>query len=189
MARRRQLRLLMARVLRYRNVILGVVALAAVLAAGYFLYTATSRAQAKDVQPISFSHRVMVQKGIPCLYCHADARRSPAAGMPSVQKCMGCHLVIARSNPEVKKLAEYWQKGEPVPWVRINQLPRFVYFSHQAHLSAGLTWKSCSRLSRWTWDGASIVTSSSHRRRGSRTVSLAISRSAACLTRSIGEDS
>jgi hypothetical protein len=133
----------MARVLRYRNVILGLVALAAVLAAGYFLFTATSRAQAKDVQPISFSHRVMVQKGIPCLYCHADARRSPAAGMPSVQKCMGCHLVIARSNPEVKKLTEYWQKGEPVPWVRINQLPRFVYFSHQAHLSAGLNCERC----------------------------------------------
>jgi Cytochrome c7 and related cytochrome c len=132
-----------ARLLRYRRAILGLVALAAVAAAAYFLFTATSRAQAKDVQPIAFSHRVMVQKGIPCLYCHADARRSSSAGMPSVEKCMGCHLVISRANPGVRALTDYWERGEPIPWVRINQLPRFVYFTHQAHLAAGLNCERC----------------------------------------------
>jgi hypothetical protein len=133
----------MARVLQYRNVILGSIALAIVAAAAYFLFSATSRAQAKDLQPIAFSHRVMVQQGIPCLYCHADARRSPSAGMPSVQKCMGCHLVIARSNPEVRKLIQYGENGQPIPWVRVLQLPRFVYFSHEAHLAAGLNCEGC----------------------------------------------
>jgi c(7)-type cytochrome triheme protein len=78
----------------------------------------------------------MVQKGITCLFCHADATRSSVAGMPSVQKCMGCHIVIARDDPEVIKLAAYWQRQEPIPWVRVNQLPRYVYFSHQAHVAA-----------------------------------------------------
>jgi cytochrome c553 len=100
-------------------------------------------AQAAPEQPIAFNHEIMVQLGIQCLFCHSDATRSPVAGMPSVQLCMGCHSTIATSAPEIQKLAGYWERQEPIPWTRVHRLPRFVYFSHQAHMAAGLNCERC----------------------------------------------
>src|SRR6266849_3859027 len=57
-------------------------------------------------QPILFSH--VAHAGsfqISCQYCHADARRSEYAGLPSVERCMGCHRIIgAQDNPEIATL-------------------------------------------------------------------------------------
>jgi len=94
-------------------------------------------AQAASGQPIAFNHQIMVQLGIQCLFCHTEARRSLAAGMPSVEKCMGCHRVIATNAPEIQKVAGYWNREQAIPWARVNVLPRFVYFSHQVHINAG----------------------------------------------------
>lgn len=99
---------------------------------------------ASSGEPFTFNHEVMVQEGIQCLYCHADARRSPSAGMPSMQKCMGCHKVIATDNPDVQTLTDYWDRQEPISWQRHIRLPRFVYFSHQVHVvAAGLNCERC----------------------------------------------
>ena len=95
-------------------------------------------------QPIQFPHNVHVQTyKIDCQYCHADARRSEFAGLPSVTRCMGCHKITAADRPEIKKLAEYLAKGQPIPWERINHMPEFVYFPHKAHLRAGLRCQTC----------------------------------------------
>ena len=88
-------------------------------------------------QPIAFNHQIMVQAGMTCEFCHSGVERSPAAGMPSVEKCMGCHKVIDPKNAEILKVADYWNRKVPIPWVRVNVLPRFVYFSHQVHVVAG----------------------------------------------------
>ena len=97
------------------------------------------------VQPIFFSH--VVHAGsfqIACQYCHANARRGPAAGVPSVERCMGCHKIIAaQGNPEVQKLHGYWERQEPIPWVRIFKLPEFVQFPHKPHVQAGLQCQTC----------------------------------------------
>jgi hypothetical protein len=111
-------------------------AILVVLIAAYFLFAPKTQAASQE-QPIAFNHQVMVQLGIDCVFCHTEARRSPAAGMPSVELCMGCHKIIGTSSPEIQKLTGYWQRQEPVPWVRVNKLPRFVYFSHQVHVVAG----------------------------------------------------
>jgi Cytochrome c7 and related cytochrome c len=118
-----------------------VIVIMIMLAAAFFLLS--SQAHAAPEQPIAFNHEVMVQTGIPCLFCHTDAIRSPVAGMPSVEKCMGCHKIIVTNSPEIKKLAGYWKRQEPIPWVRVNQLPRFVYFSHRPHIAAGLNCERC----------------------------------------------
>lgn len=39
-------------------------------------------------------------------------------------------------NPGVRVLQRYWDAGKPVPWVRVNTLPRFVHFNHEAHAMA-----------------------------------------------------
>jgi hypothetical protein len=86
----------------------------------------------------------MVQAGVPCLYCHSEAAKPPVAGMPSVAQCMGCHKVIKADSPEIKKVAGYWERQEPIPWVRVNRLPRFVYFSQQVHtVVAALNCERC----------------------------------------------
>lgn len=95
-------------------------------------------------QPIAFSHKLHAgDKQIPCQYCHAYARRGPVAGVPSVERCLGCHAYIATKHPEIKKLAVYWERKQPIPWIRIHNLPDFVYFSHKRHIRAGLECQMC----------------------------------------------
>ncbi|MGB8647067.1 MAG: cytochrome c3 family protein [Anaerolineae bacterium] len=114
-----------------------------ILVGGFVTYLFAPKVFAAPEQPINFPHSVMVKAGITCLYCHTDAQRGPAAGMPSVEKCVGCHRVINPDNAEVKKIFTYWDQNKPIPWVRVNELPRFVYFSHQAHLAAGFNCERC----------------------------------------------
>jgi hypothetical protein len=96
------------------------------------------------VQPINFPHNVHVQQyRIDCQYCHADARRSEYAGLPSVTRCMGCHKITAADRPEIKKLAEYATRNEPIPWVRVWKVPEFTYFPHKAHVRAEVRCQTC----------------------------------------------
>src|SRR4029450_6960221 len=97
------------------------------------------------VQPIFFSH--VIHAGsyqIACPYCHATARRGRSAGVPSVERCMGCHkIVAAEGNPEVKKLQGYWERKEPIPWVRIFKLPEHAQLPHKTHVQAGVQCQTC----------------------------------------------
>jgi mono/diheme cytochrome c family protein len=97
------------------------------------------------VQPIFFSHVIHAgSMQIACQYCHANARRSSTAGIPSVERCMGCHkIVAAQGNPEVQKLQGYWERQEPIPWVRVFKLPEFADFTHKAHVRAGVQCQTC----------------------------------------------
>ena len=114
-----------------------------ILIAGFVSYLFAPKLLAAPEQPINFPHRLMVSAGVTCLYCHADAQRGPAAGIASVEKCWGCHKVINPTNAEVAKIKNYLDAGKGIPWVRVNELPRFVRFSHQAHLAVGLNCEQC----------------------------------------------
>jgi mono/diheme cytochrome c family protein len=96
-------------------------------------------------QPIFFSH--VVHAGsfqIECQFCHADARRSEYAGLPSVERCLGCHKIIgAQDNPEIGKIHEYARRGQAIPWVRVFKVPEFTYFPHKAHVAAALPCQDC----------------------------------------------
>lgn len=69
----------MRRFARLHWKMLGLASLLGMLAIG-FLFTWSS--QAAEQQPIAFDHSIKVQFGIPCLFCHGSALRSPVAGMP-----------------------------------------------------------------------------------------------------------
>jgi hypothetical protein len=99
---------------------------------------------AAAAQPLVFSHRIHAgQQAIPCLYCHAYARRGPVAGLPAVERCAGCHATAAAEKPDVKKLMEYWDKREPIPWLRVHDLPDFVRFNHKRHVAARVECREC----------------------------------------------
>jgi len=96
-------------------------------------------------QPILFNH--VIHAGsfqIACQHCHADARRSEYAGLPSVERCLGCHKIIgAQDNPEIAKIHDYARRGQPIPWVRVFKVPEFTFFPHKPHVRYGLECQTC----------------------------------------------
>jgi hypothetical protein len=125
---------------RVRLALLALVSLAAL---GAVLLARPGAAQAPK-QPLAFSHKVHAgDYQIACQYCHADARRSTYAGIPSVKRCMGCHQIVAAQLPEVQKLQGYFKDGKPVEWVRVHKLAGFVHFPHKRHVQKGLACQEC----------------------------------------------
>ena len=95
-------------------------------------------------QPIDFSHKIHAGDfGVPCLYCHTEARRSTSAGVPSVNKCVGCHTIVATDRPQIREVMRYWANKEPIPWIKVHDLPDFVYFPHKRHVLAGVECQTC----------------------------------------------
>ena len=90
-------------------------------------------------QPIeNFSHKNHVTVNqIECLHCHAGTDKSQLAGVPAVSVCVGCHqyVMTVRDKPGVKQLFEYWEKKEPIQWVKVHDLADFVYFDHSRHMN------------------------------------------------------
>ena len=73
---------------------------------------------------------------IDCQYCHTYARRSKVAGIPPVQKCIGCHQNIesVRNKPRIEELFKYWDAKKAIPWKKVHDLPDFVRFNHERHI-------------------------------------------------------
>ena len=112
---------------------LGVLALL-FAAMAYFYYSYPER-NIGPPQPIYFSHRVHAGvKEIPCRFCHPGVGRSPNAGIPPMEKCFFCHQYIIPQHPQIVKEKEHFDRGEPVPWVRIYWIPDFVFFNHIPHI-------------------------------------------------------
>jgi hypothetical protein len=103
-------------------------------------------------QPIAFPHNQHSgmeegQNQMDCMYCHFSAERSKSSGIPPVQLCMGCHQVIngadEAAQAEINKLRGYWERGEPIPWVRIYKISDHAHFPHMRHINAGLECQQC----------------------------------------------
>jgi Class III cytochrome C family/Cytochrome c7 and related cytochrome c len=110
---------------------------------GYWA-NATFFPNSKPKQPINFSHKIHAGEfEIPCQYCHLQARRSTVAGVPSVNKCINCHSVIATEKPQIRKVMNYWHNKQPIPWIKVHDLPDFVYFPHKRHVLAGVKCQVC----------------------------------------------
>jgi hypothetical protein len=95
-------------------------------------------------QPIAFDHRHHVRDdGIDCLYCHSGAQRTPYAGVPSSALCMNCHSQVWNDSARLKPLRDSYFSGTPIRWVRVHQLPDFVFFDHSAHVNHGVGCSTC----------------------------------------------
>ncbi|WP_320019943.1 cytochrome c3 family protein [Labilibaculum manganireducens] len=96
----------------------------------------------QPAQPIKFSHKVHVTGNkIDCRYCHTTADESKSAGIPHVNLCMNCHIIV-REGPnsgkfEINKIIKAVENNTSVEWVRIHQLPDHVFFSHAQHANVG----------------------------------------------------
>ena len=112
--------------------------------AGLLYSTGSADLTTQDRQPIAFSHQVHAgELNISCLYCHRYASTSPTAAVPTVSLCMSCHRSMNTAHPEVQKLVGYWERKEPIPWVRLQRLPDFVYFTHEMHVKGRMQCADC----------------------------------------------
>jgi hypothetical protein len=92
-------------------------------------------------QPIFFRHDIHAgQYKIACRYCHFSVAIASEPGVPSVQTCFGCHLMVGGSTPaheaEIQKVRDAWSNETPPAWVRVHTLPAFVHFPHMRHIKA-----------------------------------------------------
>ena len=95
-------------------------------------------------QPIAFSHRLHAgDLTVPCLYCHFAARKSRHAGIPPATVCMNCHAIVDKQTAEIEKLREFVQQDRPIEWIKVHNLPDFVYFNHSQHVIAGVPCQQC----------------------------------------------
>lgn len=95
-------------------------------------------------QPIPFSHKLHAgENKIPCLYCHVGADKSKHASVPSMNVCMNCHNQVKTDSPLIQQVAAAYNEGRAIEWVRIHELPDFVHFPHNRHISAGVSCQTC----------------------------------------------
>lgn len=95
-------------------------------------------------QPVPFSHKLHAgELGLDCRYCHNTVESANHAAIPPTQTCMNCHVQVKKDSPKIAPIKHSFETGKPIPWVRVHQLPDYAYFSHQAHVAAGIGCKSC----------------------------------------------
>jgi hypothetical protein len=95
-------------------------------------------------QPVEFDHRHHVRDdGIDCVYCHDTVETSEFAGIPSVERCMGCHGQVWPDSPELAPLRASFATATPLRWRRVTALPGHVYFHHGVHVHAGVACEEC----------------------------------------------
>jgi hypothetical protein len=95
-------------------------------------------------QPVLFDHRHHTRDdGIDCRYCHNAVDRSPYAGIPSSDLCMGCHNQVWNQAPVVSLVRASVFRDKPIRWNRITNVPDFVFFNHAVHVNRNIGCVSC----------------------------------------------
>lgn len=95
-------------------------------------------------QPVPYSHALHAGKlGIDCRYCHSTVEKAAFAAIPASQVCMNCHTTIRNDSPRLEPVRESFKTGKPVEWVKIHDLPDYVFFNHSAHVNHGVGCVSC----------------------------------------------
>jgi hypothetical protein len=95
-------------------------------------------------QPVQFSHRHHVlDDGIDCRYCHTSVETSAFAGIPPTKTCMNCHSQIWSTAPILEPVRASFRDDRPMRWIRVHDLPDFVYFNHSVHVKKGMGCETC----------------------------------------------
>ncbi len=95
-------------------------------------------------QEVPFSHKHHVSDdGIDCRYCHTSVETSNFAGIPATEICMSCHSQIWTNADMLEPVRESFRTGKSLEWVRIYDLPDFVYFNHSIHVNKGIGCSTC----------------------------------------------
>ena len=95
-------------------------------------------------QPVQFSHDHHVSGlGIDCRYCHTTVERTAFAGVPPTEICMNCHKQVWATSPTLEPVRASLRENHPILWIRVNNVPDFVYFDHSIHIHKGVGCETC----------------------------------------------
>ena len=94
-------------------------------------------------QPLPFSHKTHVSRGLRCQMCHTNPEPGAQMTFPPVSSCMGCHTTVAKDRPAIATLAEMARSNQPIRWVRVYQVLPGVMWTHRKHVQAGVQCATC----------------------------------------------
>ena len=100
-------------------------------------------------QPVPYSHKVHVgELGMDCRYCHTTVDKAAHAAIPHTDVCINCHNPgsgsgIRKNSEKLQPIFESYNTGEPVEWIRVHDVPDYVYFNHSAHVNKGVSCVEC----------------------------------------------
>lgn len=120
-----------------RGMVLFVAGLAASLGAGWVAFPYAIYRHSP--QPVNFSHKVHAEKaGQKCEDCHAFRDDGSSAGIPTLDKCAGCHSAPMGTTVAEKNFIDRYvtQNREP-DWKDYARQPENVWFSHATHVKLG----------------------------------------------------
>ena len=98
-------------------------------------------------QPLQFSHAAHSPEraGLTCEDCHSVTEAGYFTGVPTLEKCAGCHAEPLTEKAEERRLIQEYVKPErEIPWLVYSRQPQNVRFSHAIHIRrAELTCETC----------------------------------------------
>lgn len=124
-------------------------AIVLVAASGFLVYalgksTYVTRQFEARKQPVQFSHaRHVAGNGLDCRYCHTAVEKSATAGIPPTKTCINCHSQILVGSEYLDIVRASYRTDESIPWVKVHDLPDFVYFNHSIHVNKGVGCTTC----------------------------------------------
>lgn len=127
---------------------------AALAAAVLAFFVARGKRPPAPEQPIAFNHALHVngKPQLACRDCHAGAEREAAAGLPSLDRCLLCHMKPQSTRPKEQLVRDLAGRGGQVSWTQVTHNPGHVHFSHREHVSlARIACASChGDVGTWT---------------------------------------
>jgi hypothetical protein len=95
-------------------------------------------------QPVPYSHALHAGDiGLDCRYCHSTVEQGAKAAVPPAATCMNCHTSVLPQSPLLLPIRQAYAENTPVKWVRVHDLPDYVYFNHSAHVTRGVGCEKC----------------------------------------------
>lgn len=90
-------------------------------------------------QPVDFSHKVHAEKaGQKCDDCHSFRADGTFAGIPTLDKCAGCHAApMGTTVAEKNFIDRYVTPNRQPQWFDYAEQPENVWFSHITHVQQG----------------------------------------------------
>lgn len=108
-------------------------------------------------QPIAFSHAKHAGDGekspkLACVECHQGVEKSAYASIPSLDRCLQCHMKPQSDEPAERAVREAAARGGPFAFKQVTRNAGHVYFSHRAHtVGAKLACAQChGDVTKWT---------------------------------------
>jgi hypothetical protein len=118
----------------------------------------------KPIQPVPFSHQLHAgELKMDCRYCHNTVEVAGHAAIPPTATCGNCHggnrvvdgrtlAVVHAESPLLQPVRTSLETAmekpagtapDSVDWVKVHDMPDFVYFNHSAHINRGVSCVSC----------------------------------------------